>query len=704
MAIRMSGLASGLDTEAIVKELMSAQSLKKDKVEKAKTKLEWKQDKWKDLNTKLMKLYNEQVSKMQLQSSYKTKKTSISDSSVANVTASSNAVNGSYTMQVNHIATSQYMTGAKLKSTSTFDATSTSSKLVGLDPSLKNKNIEITVGDTKTDFAITADTKVSDLVSALKKAGLNASYDTSQQRFFISSKESGVENAFSIKSSELTTEEIAGQKSIRDAVGYSDMSATNKNIVDTAIETLRSSGSGTADYNKALDNLAKAAYNSKTENAKQAATNYIKAELYSQNYSQYRTDAENSLNRDDYSSDKDYEKAVSEKTDKELETFINKQLSSDDKTKEALDQAIFKGKSETDIQGLSSAAISKYGVKTFDGTEGVTEVGLRADIKTYATSYAEIKNRTTESTTSALKALGMTEVGMDANGVAKVTGTKPDGFAFIEASDSEIVLNGATLTSSTSRVSANGLTIELTGLTKQDESVTFSVSNDVDGVYNAVKNALKEYNEVLKEMNTLYNASSAKGYEPLTSEEKDAMSDSDVELWEKKIKDSLLRGDSTLSSIISGMRNAMMSTVDYNGKTYALSSFGITTSTNYTEGGLLHIYGDSDDATYSSRDDKLKKALEEDPDAVIATLSGVFSKLRETMSQQMAGSKVSSALTFYNDIQMKNDMKSYESDIEDWEDRLADMEDAYYKKFTAMETAMAKLQSQQNSLGGLFGN
>ena len=704
MGIRMSGLASGLDTEAIVKELMSAQSLKKNKVVKAKTKLEWKQDKWKDLNTKLVKLYNEQVSKMQLQSSYKTKKTSISDSSVANVTASVNAVNGSYTMQVNHIATSQYITGAKLKSTSTFDATSTSSKLVGLDPSLENKNIEITVGDTKTDFAITADTKVSDLVSALKKAGLNASYDTSQQRFFISSKESGVENAFSIKSSELTTEEIEGRKNIRDAVGYSDMSAANKNIVDTAIETLRSSGSGTADYNNALDNLAKAAYNSRTENAKEAATRYIKAELYSQNYSQYRADAESSLNRDDYSSDEDYEKAVSEKTDKDLETFINKQLSSDDATKEALDKAIFKGKSESDLQGLSSAAISKYGVKAFDGTEGVTESGLRTDIETYATAYAEIINRTTESATSALNALGMTDVVMDANGVAKATGTEPDGFAFIEASDSEIVLNGATLTSSTSKVSANGLTIELTGLTKKDESVTFSVSNDVDGVYNAVKNALKEYNEVLKEMNTLYNADSAKGYEPLTSEEKDAMSDSDVELWEKKIKDSLLRGDSTLSSIISGMRNAMMSTVDYNGKTYALSSFGIATSSDYTEGGLLHIYGDSDDSTYSSQDDKLKKALEEDPDAVIATLSGVFSKLRDTMSQQMAGSKVSSALTFYNDLQMKSDMKSYESDIEDWEDRLADMEDAYYKKFTAMETALAKLQSQQSTLSGLFGN
>ena len=52
---------------------------------------------------------------------------------------------------------------------------------------------------------------------------------------------------------------------------------------------------------------------------------------------------------------------------------------------------------------------------------------------------------------------------------------------------------------------------------------------------------------------------------------------------------------------------------------------------DYTEGGLLHIYGDADDSVYSAKDDKLKKALDEDPDAVIATLTGVFGKLRETM-------------------------------------------------------------------------
>ena len=618
MPIRLSGLASGLDTESIVKELMSAQSLKKNKVVKAKTKLEWKKTAWTDLNTKLIKLYDEQISKMQLESSYKTKKTSISNSSIANVTAASNAANGSYTMEVKHIATSQYLSGSKLSSTGSFDAKSVKSKLVDLDASLENKEIAITVDNKTTNFTITADTKISDFVSALKSAGLDASYDTNQQRFFISSKESGVNNAFSITTSSLSTAEIDGRKEIRNAVGYSDMSAANKKIVDNAIETLRTSGVDTDAYNKALDNLAKASYDTKTTAAKNSAATYVKAKLYSENYDDYRQKAEDSLKRDDYKSDEEYEKAVAEKTDKDLASFINKQVSSDDATKQAIDEAAFTGKTAADITALGDAAVKKFygeaadAVKDFAGTDGVTESGLKEQIRQKTESYAGITDRTAAADSSALNAMGLTDIVMDANGVAKAAGTKPAGFAMIEASDSEIILNGATLTSSSATVSANGLSIELTGLTKTDEPVTFSVTNDIDGVYNAVKNALKEYNAVLKEMNTLYNADSAKGYESLTSEEKEAMSDSDVELWEKKVKDSLLRNDSTLSNIMSGMRNAMMSTVQYNGKNYALSSFGIMTSTDYTEGGLLHIYGDSEDSTYSTRDDKLKKALQED--------------------------------------------------------------------------------------------
>ena len=57
MPIRMSGMISGMDTEALIKELMSAQSAKKTKLEQKKTKLEWKKEKWAELNTKIYKLY-----------------------------------------------------------------------------------------------------------------------------------------------------------------------------------------------------------------------------------------------------------------------------------------------------------------------------------------------------------------------------------------------------------------------------------------------------------------------------------------------------------------------------------------------------------------------------------------------------------------------------------------------------------------------
>ena len=96
--------------------------------------------------------------------------------------------------------------------------------------------------------------------------------------------------------------------------------------------------------------------------------------------------------------------------------------------------------------------------------------------------------------------------------------------------------------------------------------------------------------------------------------------------------------------------------------------------------------------------------MQEDPEAVTKVLSDIFENLRKAMSDKMAGSKTSSARTFYNDISMKEQMTQYKKDIKAWEEKLQSIEDAYYKKFTAMEVAMSKMQSQQNSLAGLFGN
>ena len=153
----------------------------------------------------------------------------------------------------------------------------------------------------------------------------------------------------------------------------------------------------------------------------------------------------------------------------------------------------------------------------------------------------------------------------------------------------------------------------------------------------------------------------------------------------QKIKDSLFRNDTTLNSITSAMKNAMASTVEFNGAKYSLAAFGIQTSTDYSEKGLLHIYGDTDDATYSTMDDKLKKALMDDPDSVINVLSGVAKNLYSAMTDKMKTSSISSAFTFYNDKQMNKELKEYSSQISKWTEKLSDMEDSYYKQFSAKE-------------------
>ena len=58
MSIRLTGMASGLDTDTMVQELVKASSSKKESLEKSKTSLGWKQTAWSDLNTKIYSFFS----------------------------------------------------------------------------------------------------------------------------------------------------------------------------------------------------------------------------------------------------------------------------------------------------------------------------------------------------------------------------------------------------------------------------------------------------------------------------------------------------------------------------------------------------------------------------------------------------------------------------------------------------------------------
>ena len=117
MAIRISGLNSGLDTESLVTALVSAYRTKTEKYTKAQTKLSWKQDAWSSLNTKINSFYKS-LDSLRFTSGYKMKKATVSDTTKASVSVSSSAVNGTQTLEITNVAKAGYLTGAKLDAAS----------------------------------------------------------------------------------------------------------------------------------------------------------------------------------------------------------------------------------------------------------------------------------------------------------------------------------------------------------------------------------------------------------------------------------------------------------------------------------------------------------------------------------------------------------------------------------------------------------
>lgn len=279
----------------------------------------------------------------------------------------------------------------------------------------------------------------------------------------------------------------------------------------------------------------------------------------------------------------------------------------------------------------------------------------------------------------------------------------------IDGQDAVIKLNGIEYTGNTNSFSVNGLIITAQAATGDgdDNAITITTQTDTQGVYDKIKDFLTQYNSLINEITSLYNADSAKGYEPLTDEEKDAMSDTEIEKWEEKIKSSLLRRDDSLESIMYTMTSAMSKGIQVNGKTYYLSSFGIKTlgylNAAENEQNAYHIDGDEDDASTKGNDDKLLKALTEDPDTVIQFFQGLTDNLYTTMGKKMETSTLSSMYKVYNDKEMASEYSDYTDIIKKWEEKLQAQEDYYYKKFSAMETALSKLQSQTSSLTNLFG-
>ena len=710
MPIRMSGLQSGLDTETLVSALVSGYTLQKDNMVKAQTKLQWKQDSWKAMNKSIYSFYSGKLSAARLSKTYNAKSASVSDSTKAKVTAGAEAVNGTQTLEIKELASTGYLTGGVVSakddkgnsvkadgSTKLSDITGLTSGTITVSAEGKNK-----------DITLTEDMTVNQFVVKLKDAGLNANFDANNQRFFISSKTSGADHDFSITASDangLTSLQKMGLFTLNDT-------ETNeyKKWAAYASDTV------------ALDELKQSVYESKAikyeDRAKTYADKYNAAKAVidaieaNDTWSDSTTiDSEKArLNDLKTTFESDYaayvktdENGDAVKDEKGNVTYDTDKLKADGKLEEF-------NASKNKIDALSDT-IDKYDKAVKDMADSKDYVSIDAEGKAVADPantnlVAEVvsENATIRSNSdAAIDAKVAYSVNM-LKDIQNGNLTSSKDAARVTGKDATIILNKATYTSNTNNFAINGLTI--TAEAKTDSEITITTNTDTDAIYNSIKDFFKEYNTLIKSMDEAYNASSSKGYEPLTSDEKEAMTEDEVKEWEKKIKDSLLRKDATLGSASSSMKNLMAQSFEINGKKYSLASFGIKTLGYFdaadNEKGMYHIDGDKDDDASSGNDDKLRAAIASDPDTVVSFFSQLATSVYNDLSKKMSSSSVSSAYTLYNDKQMTKEYTSYTSKISDKEDEITKWEDYYYKKFSSMESALAKLNQTQSSLAGYF--
>ncbi|OQV53263.1 flagellar hook-associated protein 2 [Bacillus velezensis] len=280
-----------------------------------------------------------------------------------------------------------------------------------------------------------------------------------------------------------------------------------------------------------------------------------------------------------------------------------------------------------------------------------------------------------------------------------------------EGKNAKFTFNGLEMTKTSNNFTINGIKYTLNSVTDSNKTVTINSTTDTDGIFDNIKDFVDKYNTLIKSANEKVTESKYRDYKPLTDEQREAMTDKQIEQWEAKAKSGLLRSDSTLQNGLAEMRLDLYSTVTIDGKKYQLADFGIETSDSYTDQGKLVI---KDEA-------KLKQKITENP-ALVAKLfnadspdtaktknpeeQGIARRLKDTLNKmqiqisKQAGTESSVSTSFA----IGKSLNEIETNISNMKTKLDDIETRYYKKFSALDTALEKLNSQSSYLTSMLGS
>ncbi|MER1959437.1 MAG: flagellar filament capping protein FliD [Solibacillus sp.] len=260
-----------------------------------------------------------------------------------------------------------------------------------------------------------------------------------------------------------------------------------------------------------------------------------------------------------------------------------------------------------------------------------------------------------------------------------------------------LTVNGAEIERQSNTVDINGFNISLNDEYTGAKPITLTAHTDVENMVDKIKKFVENYNGLVESFTASTKEAKYRDYTPLTDEQKEGMSEDEIKSWEEKAKSGILRSDSLVRSGLASMRSTMYEAGGSSNELFnSLYKMGITTSNKTSDNGKLVI-----------DEEKLRKAIDADPDAVFSTFSnvsdekpGLVQKLRKNISAMTANieKKAGKAESVNNTFNLGRTLNDVDTRIAAWKTKLANLEERYWKQFGAMESAINKANQQSATL------
>lgn len=287
------------------------------------------------------------------------------------------------------------------------------------------------------------------------------------------------------------------------------------------------------------------------------------------------------------------------------------------------------------------------------------------------------------------------------------------GVETVAGQNAKITLDGVEIYHNDNNYELDGIKFDFSDVEPDDnETITVNVSKDYTDIKQTIKDFVNDYNEMLDYIagytKTARPMDKNKNYyDPLTDEEKEELSEKEIEKWEEQAKKGLLYNDATVSSVLSRIRSVLYTSVETdNGGKFGLYNMGIKTASYLNSSiedvklGKLTLDEEAFDKAFDQYADEIVK-LFTDTNGVMSKINKeIDNAVKETGDSRTQGTLIRKAGTEKGTSAKTNaiykEMERVQKQIERLQTRYDKKEEYWWKVFTNLEKMQAQFDSQQN--------